>query len=33
MEKLRLLRVDYASPQEYMRDSRIVSGSLNITVA
>jgi hypothetical protein len=32
-EKLRLLRVDYASSQEYMRDSRIISGSLNITVA
>lgn len=27
-EKLKLLKVDYASPQEYMRDSRIISGSL-----
>lgn len=31
-EKLRLLRVDYASSQEYMRDSRIVSGSVNLTI-
>ena len=28
--KLRLLQVDYASPQDYMRDDRVLSGSVNV---
>ena len=28
--KLRLLQVDYASPQDYMRDDRVLSGSINV---
>ena len=28
--KLRLLQVDYASPQDYMRDDRVLTGSINV---
>jgi len=28
--KLKLLQVDYASPQDYMRDDRILAGSINV---
>lgn len=31
-EKIRLLKVDYTSPQEYMRDSRVASSSTNLTL-
>jgi len=28
--KLKLLQVDYTSPQEYMRDDRVIAGSINV---